>query len=66
MGIALRRLWHSRSAGCVLGLLFFLGPIRSAGAEEIGQLSFTQLRPLGSGGLTVGPVNGVDTIADAR
>ncbi len=66
MGTALRRLWHSRSAGCVLGLFFFLDPIGSARAEEIGQLTFTQLRPLGSGELTTGRVDGVDTIADAR
>lgn len=66
MGTALRRLWRSRSAGCVLGLLFFLVPNGPARAEEIGQLSFTQLRPLGSGELTTGRVDGVDTLADAR
>ncbi len=48
------------------GLFFFLDPIGSARAEEIGQLTFTQLRPLGSGELTTGRVDGVDTIADAR
>ena len=66
MRIALRRLWHSKSAAAVLGFCFFFGSIRSAGAEDIGQVSFTQLRPVGSADLTVGAVTGVDTIADAQ
>ena len=66
MSIALRRLRHSRSAVGAFGLFFFFGSIGSAGAEDIGRVSFTQLRPLGEGVLTVGTVSGVDSLDDIR
>lgn len=65
MSTPLRRLRHSRSAAGALGLLLFFGLVRSAGAEDIGQVSFTQLRPIGEGALTVGAVSGVDTGSSA-
>ena len=65
MKTALRRLRHSKSAVAALGFVFFFGSITSAGAEDIGQVTFTQLQTLGDGALTVGPVDGEDTIADA-
>ena len=66
MSTPLRRLRHSRSAAGALGLFFYFGSIGPAGAEDIGQVSFTQLRPLGDAVLTVGAVSGTDTIADAQ
>lgn len=66
MRVAARRLRYSKFATAALGLFLFLGSIRAANAEDIGQVTFTQLRPLGDAVLTVGAVSGVDTIADAR
>ena len=66
MRIAARRPRHSKFATAALGLFLFFGSIRAASAEDIGQVTFTQLRPLGDAVFTVGAVSGVDTIADAR
>ena len=65
MSTPLRRLRHSKSAAGALGLLLFFGLVRSAVAEDIGQVSFTQLRPIGQGALTVGVMSGVDTGSNA-
>jgi hypothetical protein len=68
MGIPLRRHCHLRSAVGALAIVFLLGWVRTASAEEIGQQTFTQLRDLGTAVLTVGSGGGnnVDTIADAQ
>ncbi len=66
MSTALRCVRHSKSAAGALGFVCFFGLMRAAGAEDIGEMSFTRVRPLGEAVLTVGAVSGVDTLADAR
>src|SRR5262249_48720164 len=61
-----RRRRHLKSALNVLGLFFFTGLMSSAAAEDIGQVSFTQLHPLGEAALTVGPLVGSDTTTDMQ